>query len=86
VSGVPGADPPPSRGGEQPHVRDRHCGGARAPRSWPFSRSPGGVADTLAETSASTSVLERCGFEKVDELIDADEGAVWRWEASLVDT
>lgn len=38
------------------------------------------VAHTLAETSASTSVLARCGFLKVDELADPDDGPVWRWE------
>lgn len=43
------------------------------------------IAHTLAETSASTSVLERCDFERVEELIDPDDGAVWRWEVSLVD-
>lgn len=41
------------------------------------------VAHTLAEMSASTSVLQRCGFDKVEELVDADEGSVWRWEAWL---
>lgn len=37
-------------------------------------------AHTLAEESASTSVLRRCGFRKVGEFVDADEGRVWRWE------
>ena len=43
------------------------------------------VAHTLAETSASTAVLERCGFRKVTELVDPDEGPVWRWELTLGD-
>ena len=43
------------------------------------------IAHTLAETSPSTSVLERCGFSKVDELVDPDDGPIWRWEISLVD-
>lgn len=38
------------------------------------------VAHTLAERSASTSVLVRCGFTKTADVIDPDEGAVWRWE------
>ncbi len=42
------------------------------------------VAHTLAETSPSTSVLERCGFTKVADLVDPDDGAVWRWELPLV--
>ncbi|MGH9243932.1 MAG: GNAT family N-acetyltransferase [Acidimicrobiales bacterium] len=41
------------------------------------------VAHTLPETSASTAVLRRCGFVPVDELIDPDDGPVWRWELSL---
>jgi len=43
-------------------------------------------AHTLAAESASTSVLARCGFAKVAELIDPDEGPVWRWEHHLEDT
>lgn len=41
------------------------------------------VAHTLAEESASTAVLRRCGFAKVSELLDPEDGAVWRWEADL---
>jgi RimJ/RimL family protein N-acetyltransferase len=37
-------------------------------------------AHTLAAESASTSELARYGFAKVAELIDPDEGPVWRWE------
>ena len=40
-------------------------------------------AHTLAAESASASVLARCGFAKVAELIDPDEGPVWRWELHL---
>jgi RimJ/RimL family protein N-acetyltransferase len=43
-------------------------------------------AHTLAAESASTSVLARCGFAKVAELIDPDEGPVWRWEYHLEHT
>ncbi|MBW4690790.1 MAG: GNAT family N-acetyltransferase [Lyngbya sp. HA4199-MV5] len=37
-------------------------------------------AHTLAESSASTRVLEKCGMTKVSAHIDPEDGAVWRWE------
>lgn len=37
-------------------------------------------AHTLPETSASTRVLEKCGFKKVGELVDSEKNLVWRWE------
>jgi ribosomal-protein-alanine N-acetyltransferase len=37
-------------------------------------------AHTLPETNASTRVLEKCGFEKVGELVDSENNLVWRWE------
>ena len=40
-------------------------------------------AHTLAAESASASVLARCGFARVAELTDPDEGPVWRWELRL---
>ena len=42
------------------------------------------VAHTLAQESASTTVLRRCGFAKVGELVDPTDGAVWRWERTLL--
>ncbi|MEY2481274.1 MAG: [ribosomal protein S5]-alanine N-acetyltransferase [Verrucomicrobiota bacterium] len=39
-------------------------------------------AHTLAKTSASTRVLEKCGFRKVSETIDSENNLVWRWERS----
>jgi RimJ/RimL family protein N-acetyltransferase len=39
-------------------------------------------AHTLLETNASTRVLTKCGFEKVGEVIDPEDGLVWRWEIS----
>ncbi|HME87589.1 MAG TPA: GNAT family N-acetyltransferase [Chthoniobacterales bacterium] len=40
-------------------------------------------AHTLAEKNPSTRVLEKCGFEKVGETVDPENGlAVWRWERS----
>lgn len=37
-------------------------------------------AHTLAVRNASGSVLRKCGFAKVRELVDEDEGRLWRWE------
>jgi len=38
-------------------------------------------AHTLAETNASTSVLAKCGFEKVGETIDPENNeTIWLWE------
>lgn len=42
------------------------------------------VAHTLPEESPSTSVLVRCGFTNVGEVVDGDEGVVWRWGVELV--
>jgi len=39
-------------------------------------------AHTLAEVNESGSVLSKCGMKKVQELIDPDDGPVWRWEIS----
>lgn len=36
-------------------------------------------AQTLGRPNASTRVLEKSGFAKVQELIDPDEGAIWQW-------
>ena len=40
-------------------------------------------AHTLAETNASTRVLEKCGFKKVGEIVDDEDFAVWRWERAV---
>lgn len=37
-------------------------------------------AHTLGEFNPSTKVLIKCGFEKVDELNNPDEGSIWKWE------
>ena len=37
-------------------------------------------AHTLREKNASTRVLTKCGFAHVGEVIDPDDGLVWRWE------
>jgi RimJ/RimL family protein N-acetyltransferase len=38
------------------------------------------IAHTLPETSASTRVLEKVGMTYVGEVIDPEDGRVWRWE------
>lgn len=37
-------------------------------------------AHTLPTTNASTRVLEKCGFHRTGEVVDPDDGPVWRWE------
>ena len=37
-------------------------------------------AHTLPESNASGRVLSKCGFRRVGEVIDPDDGLVWRWE------
>lgn len=66
----------------------RGCGHATAAtRAWIASARERGVrrvvAHTLARDNPSTSVLRRCGFRKVADLVDPDEGPVWRWELDL---
>jgi RimJ/RimL family protein N-acetyltransferase len=52
-----------------------------------FARKSGRVrtarAHTLAQKNASCRVLTKCGFEFVGELIDPEDGPVWRWEKPL---
>jgi [ribosomal protein S5]-alanine N-acetyltransferase len=45
------------------------CGQVRAVR-----------AHTLPEPNASTRVLAKCGFRHIVEVIDPEDGLVWRWE------
>ena len=35
---------------------------------------------TRAENNASTRVLAKCGFERIGEVVDPEDGLVWRWE------
>jgi RimJ/RimL family protein N-acetyltransferase len=37
-------------------------------------------AHTLPQNSPSTSVLTACGFTPLGEVIDPEDGLVWRWE------
>jgi len=37
-------------------------------------------AHTLPEANASSSVLRKCGFRYAGEVVDPEDGPVWRWE------
>jgi RimJ/RimL family protein N-acetyltransferase len=37
-------------------------------------------AHTLRCANASTRVLTKCGFRQVGEVVDPEDGLVWRWE------
>jgi RimJ/RimL family protein N-acetyltransferase len=37
-------------------------------------------AHTLPLANASTRVLTKCNFRRIGEVIDPDDGLVWRWE------
>jgi RimJ/RimL family protein N-acetyltransferase len=37
-------------------------------------------AHTLPLANASSRVLTKCGFRKVGEVVDPEDGLVWRWE------
>ncbi|MBI5850627.1 MAG: GNAT family N-acetyltransferase [Planctomycetes bacterium] len=37
-------------------------------------------AHTRPEPNASTRVLVKCGFRRIGEVIDPEDGLVWRWE------
>ncbi len=38
------------------------------------------IAHTLAFENPSTSVLKKCGFVKVEEIEDTEDGQIWKWE------
>jgi [ribosomal protein S5]-alanine N-acetyltransferase len=38
------------------------------------------LAHTLAQEHPSTKVLKKCGFQKVEEINDPDDGLIWKWE------
>jgi RimJ/RimL family protein N-acetyltransferase len=37
-------------------------------------------AHTLPTPNASTRVLAKCAFERIGEVVDPEDGLVWRWE------
>ena len=40
-------------------------------------------AHTLPEINASTQVLAKCGFHRLGEIIDPEDGPAWRWETKV---
>ena len=52
-----------------------------------FAFENGGVrivrAHTLPAPNASTRVLLKCGFTRTGEIVDPEDGPVWRWERTL---
>ncbi len=50
--------------------------------TYAFSHGPVRVvrAHTLPESNASARVLTKCGFRHIGEVIDPEDGLVWRWE------
>ncbi|WP_108245991.1 GNAT family N-acetyltransferase [Muricauda brasiliensis] len=38
------------------------------------------IAHTLGYENPSTKVLLKCGFEKVEEINDPEDGPIWKWE------
>ncbi|ULE35579.1 N-acetyltransferase [Mycobacterium sp. IDR2000157661] len=41
------------------------------------------IANTLARDNPSTGVLRRLGFTRTHELVDPEDGPIWRWELPL---
>jgi [ribosomal protein S5]-alanine N-acetyltransferase len=41
------------------------------------------IAHTLAHDNPSTGVLRRLEFQRIRELVDPEEGPIWRWELRL---
>src|SRR5205085_148121 len=65
---------------------DHRCKGyateaAEALTNFAFTQNvPTVIAHTLPEANASTPVLTKCGFAHLGEVIDPEDGLVWRWE------
>lgn len=38
------------------------------------------LAHTLGHENPSTKVLQKCGFEKIQEINDPHDGLIWKWE------
>ena len=43
-------------------------------------------AHTLPQPNASTHVLTKCGFRRIAEVVDPEDGLVWRWEKDIQTT
>lgn len=48
--------------------------------AWKDSRVTAITAHTLGHENPSCSVLRKCGFNKVEELNDPQDGIIWKWE------
>ncbi len=59
----------------------------RPRRDWSNSRWNTGrfasFAHTLPENNASAHVLKKCGFDFVGEVVDPEDGRIWRWERAV---
>lgn len=42
-------------------------------------------AHTLPENNASARVLAKCGFRNIGEVLDPEDGNVWRWQQDKVE-
>lgn len=42
------------------------------------------TANTLAEKNASNHLLQKIGFQYVDEYVDIEDGKVWEWRLERV--
>jgi RimJ/RimL family protein N-acetyltransferase len=42
-------------------------------------------AHTLPEPNASGRILAKCGFSKIGEVLDPEDGLVWRWERARLE-
>lgn len=38
------------------------------------------IAHTLGHDNPSTRVLQKCGFKKIQEIDDPDNGLIWKWQ------
>ena len=66
-----------------PESRDRGYAKEAADALVRFAYSAGATsvcAHTLPVESPSTSVLTSCAFQKAGEVMDPEDGLVWRWE------
>lgn len=43
-------------------------------------------AHTLGEADASARVLAKCGFRPAGQIVDPEDGLVWRWERTVEST
>jgi RimJ/RimL family protein N-acetyltransferase len=72
--------------GIAPSFQGRGCATEAAAAAIAFAIASGRVriirAHTLPAANASTRVLAKCGFQLIGEVVDPEDGPVWRWERS----